>query len=51
MKRNTNWRALQAAGAFKDKTKVANLRPSEVKPRYFSMGSWHADLTKEGKRA
>ena len=50
MSANTNWRAMQAAGSFQDKTKLADLKPSEVKPRYFSMGSWKASLMKQGQK-
>jgi hypothetical protein len=49
--KNTNWRAMQAAGAGKQKHKSVPLpRPSEVLPRYLTMGSWHANLSNDGKR-
>ena len=47
MSKRTDWRAMQAAGARKPDTFSA---PSNVKPKYMAMGSWHADASKSGAR-
>lgn len=41
-----NERAMQVTGGLK--TKLTG-RPAGVLPRYLSMGSWHADLSREGQ--
>lgn len=42
----TNWRAVQVPV---DKTNPrVRIPPAGVRVRYLSMGSWHADLSKEG---
>jgi hypothetical protein len=46
MSAQTNWRAMQTAGAKKPDYII----PREVKPRYMTMGSWHADLSKDGAK-
>lgn len=43
----TNWQAVQVPA---DKTnKKIHPVPHSVKTRYMTMGSWHADASKEGK--
>ena len=43
----TNWKAMQVPA---DKTnKKIHPIPHGVKTRYMSMGSWHADSSKDGK--
>lgn len=41
----TNWRAMQAPA---EKGTKRHLAVRGVKPRYLSMGSWRADLSKGG---
>jgi len=50
----TNWKAMQVPapavkkGEGKSKSGVDPRRMTDVKPRYLSMGSWHADGSKGG---
>jgi hypothetical protein len=44
----TNWRAMQAP--IDKSKKLAAIAPHGVKPRYMKMGSWHANLSKNGAR-
>lgn len=47
MKQNTNWRAMQSAGAAKHKLVTGPLPgPGGVKTKYMTMGSWKQDLSK-----
>lgn len=41
-----NWKAMQAPTETKGGKK--HVGPSDVRPRYMSMGSWRADLSKGG---
>ena len=43
----TNWKAMQVP-ADKVNAKI-RVVPHGIKTRYMSAGSWHADLSKEGK--
>lgn len=42
-----DYRALQAQGGTRTRTAEA---PVDVKPRWLTMGSWHANFHKEGVR-
>lgn len=44
----TNGKAMQVVGALKAKPPKPDL-PSDVLPRYMTMGSWKADLSMGGK--
>ena len=46
MSARTNWKAMQVAGCKKATFSI----PRDVKPKHMAMGSWHADLSKEGTR-
>lgn len=47
----TNYRALQVAGTNNArKMNKPQPAPREIKTRYLTMASWHADLSKDGKR-
>lgn len=43
----TNWRAMQAPRDKKDKR--VHVAPQGIKPQYMSMGSFHADLFRDGR--
>lgn len=45
--RNTNWKGVQSFGARKPELFRV---PHDVNVKHMSMGSWHADSTKEGAR-
>lgn len=42
----TNWKAIQVPAEKGDK-KIRSV-PHGIKPKYMAMGSWHADLSKDG---
>lgn len=42
----TNWKAMQVPAEKGDK-KLRSV-PHGIKPKYMTMGSWHADLSKDG---
>ena len=43
----TNWKAMQVPRDKKDKR--VHVAPQGLKTRYMSMGSFHADLSRDGK--
>lgn len=47
----TNWQAMQVQAVVKRGEKPSHPRPAEVRTRYLSMGSWHADSSAGGQRA
>lgn len=46
----TNWKAIQIQGAKKANLNQPLVRPGEVKTKYLSMGSWRANLSKDGQK-
>lgn len=45
----TNYRAMQVAGSQKTPVNKVLPKPTEIRMRYLSMGSWKASLSKGGE--
>lgn len=50
MSANTNWRALQVPPRREKGMPTAWVGQGDIKPRYLSMGSWHASASNGGAR-